>query len=134
MRSRGIKVLRLSSVYETDAVGPPQPDFLNAAAEIETTLPAGDLLAELKQIERSIGRRHRERWGPREIDLDLLLYDDQVIEDSNLTIPHPEITRRAFVMIPLLEIDPGLELPTGEPLSVYCEPDSPGVRILGRMD
>ena len=118
-----------SPIYETDPVGPPQPDFLNAACSIETELPPRDLLKELKLIERNIGREEPVvRWGPRLIDLDLLLYGDLILEEEGLVLPHPEITKRDFVMVPLLAIDPDLELPTGEPLAAYSSPDPEGVR------
>lgn len=134
MKSSGVHVLKLSSVYETDPVGPPQPDFLNAVCEIATDLSARDLLTTLKEIERSLGRTDGERWGPREIDLDLLLYGDHTIAEEDLIVPHPELTHRAFVMVPLLEIDPDLELPSGEPLSTYCEKNPPGVRLFSSLD
>lgn len=122
------EVTKRSSIYETDPVGPPQPEFLNAVCEIETSLSARDLLGALKRIEIEVGRVPRDRWGPREIDLDLLLYGDEVIDEPGLTVPHPELTNRPFVLVPLLEIAPDLELPSGEPVSVYCEPSPPGVR------
>lgn len=134
MKSRELEVISVSSVYETDPVGPPQPDFLNAACEIETGLSARDLLSCLKEIEQSLGRTKGDRWGPREIDLDLLLYGDQTIAEDDLTVPHPELTHRAFMMVPLLELDPDLELPSGEPLSTYCEKEHPAVRFFGHLD
>jgi 2-amino-4-hydroxy-6-hydroxymethyldihydropteridine diphosphokinase len=102
--SEGIDVARTSSVYETDPVGPPQPDFLNAVAEIVTTLRPHDLLARLKETEAEIGRSPTEQWGPREIDLDLLTYGDQHIEDDDLCVPHPRMGERAFVLVPLAEL------------------------------
>lgn len=105
-RTDGIEVARTSSVYETDPVGPPQPDFLNAVVEVETSLGPAELLQTLKAIERELGRTPSERWGPREIDLDLLLYGDASSSSDELTVPHPEISRRAFVLVPLAEIAP----------------------------
>jgi 2-amino-4-hydroxy-6-hydroxymethyldihydropteridine diphosphokinase len=96
----------VSSVYDTDPVGPPQPDFLNAVAEVHTSLGPRELLARLKSIESELGREPAERWGPREIDLDLLLYGDEVVESDDLRLPHPEMTGRAFVLVPLAEIAP----------------------------
>ena len=104
----GIEIVATSSVYETDPVGPPQPDFLNAVVEIETMLGPHDLLARLKEIERIVGRAPTERWGPREIDLDLLLYGDVEIDSETLKVPHPEMFQRAFVVVPLRELDPSL--------------------------
>ena len=133
MKSRGIQVVETSSIYETDPVGPPQPDFLNAVCAIETDLSPRDLLSNLKEIERSIGRSEGERWGPREIDLDVLLYGDDTVDESDFKLPHPELTNRSFVLIPLLEIAPDLELPSGEPLEVYSRQDS-GVRLHSSLD
>lgn len=104
----GIELVAASSVYETDPVGPPQPDFLNAVVQVETTLGPHELLARLKAIERSVGRVPGERWAPREVDLDLLLYGEDVIETDALKVPHPEMYERAFVIVPLRELDPAL--------------------------
>ena len=104
----GIVVKRVSSVREYDAVGgpPDSPPFLNAAAEIETTLSPRELLDALLQTERSLGRQRREKWGPRLIDLDLLLYGDRVIDGPDLKIPHPLMHERRFVLEPLAQIAP----------------------------
>lgn len=89
-----------------------QPDFINAAAQIETTLEPQVLLDALLAIEQRAGRvRNAERWGPRQIDLDLLLYGDQRISRDGLQVPHPRIAERAFVLLPLVELDPLIELP-----------------------
>lgn len=128
-----VEVVSASSVYETAPMGPVQPDFYNAVAEIETSLPPQDLLSVLKRIEEEMGRIHRERWGPREIDLDLLLYGDLVLDTPALTVPHPGITERLFVMVPLLELDPNMELPSGEPLSAFCERDAASVTMVGPL-
>lgn len=109
--SGDISVRKVSSVYETDPVGPPQPDFLNAVCEVETKLSAPALLKGLKSIEVGLGRKARERRGPREIDLDLLLYGNEVINDPDLKVPHQELTKRTFVLVPLLEVAPDLRLP-----------------------
>jgi 2-amino-4-hydroxy-6-hydroxymethyldihydropteridine diphosphokinase len=103
-----IHVTRLSSLIENPAVGgpPDSPPFLNAAAELETTLPPQSLMARLLQIESELGRQRREKWGPRTIDLDLLLYDDQVINSPGLVVPHPRMTARSFVLAPLAQIAP----------------------------
>jgi 2-amino-4-hydroxy-6-hydroxymethyldihydropteridine diphosphokinase len=108
--------VRVSSVQETDPVGvTDQPRFLNAVAEVETELPARELLVRLLAIERSLGRdRATEvRWGPRTIDLDLLLYGDETIDEPGLTVPHPRLAERRFVLEPLHELDPALTLPDG---------------------
>jgi 2-amino-4-hydroxy-6-hydroxymethyldihydropteridine diphosphokinase len=95
-----------SSIYRTRAWGvTEQPDFFNAAALLETALPPHDLLRELKRIEREMGRVATFRWGPRVIDLDILAYDDLVLDDAQLTIPHARLRERAFALAPLAEID-----------------------------
>jgi 2-amino-4-hydroxy-6-hydroxymethyldihydropteridine diphosphokinase len=108
--------LRVSSFRETDPVGvTEQPRFVNAVAELETVLGASALLARLLEIERELGRdrSREERWGPRTIDLDLLLYGDEVIDDPGLTVPHPRLAERRFALEPLHELAPELALPDG---------------------
>lgn len=101
--------VRVSSIYRTTPRGVEnQPFFFNAVAEIVTGLEPRSLLRHLKNIEHEIGRRPGERWGPRPIDLDLLLYDDEIMESELLTIPHPRMADRAFVLVPLAEIAPRL--------------------------
>jgi len=104
----GVTVIQLSSLLENPAVGgpPDSPPFLNAAAEIETTLPPRDLLARLLEIERSLGRQRREKWDPRLIALDLILYGDAIVDSPDLKIPHPLMHTRQFVLAPLKEIAP----------------------------
>jgi len=99
------RVFAVSSVIETDPVGfTDQPRFLNAVAGLETDLSPFDLLDELQRIESRLGRVRTRRWGPRTIDLDILLYDDQVIQTDHLTIPHPLMAERRFVLGPLAEV------------------------------
>jgi 2-amino-4-hydroxy-6-hydroxymethyldihydropteridine diphosphokinase len=100
------RVERLSHVYETPALGPPQPDYLNAAALFETSLPPEALLAELLRIEQRHGRERRERWGPRTLDLDLLVSPGLVLKEPGLCLPHPELGRRPFALVPLLDVLP----------------------------
>ncbi len=100
------RLLRLSPVYETDPVGPPQPPYLNMVAELETALSPKGLLAEMLRVEKALGRERRERWGPRTLDLDLLLYGDLVLEEAGLSVPHPRLHERAFVLVPLLDLLP----------------------------
>jgi 2-amino-4-hydroxy-6-hydroxymethyldihydropteridine diphosphokinase len=104
--SNGVKVIRVSSFYDNPAVGGPEssPTFLNAAAEIETSLSPRELMDRLLEIERMMGRVRGEKWGPRIIDLDLLLYGDEIVAEKNLTVPHPLMHDRAFVLVPLAEI------------------------------
>jgi 2-amino-4-hydroxy-6-hydroxymethyldihydropteridine diphosphokinase len=104
--------IALSSIYETAPVGyKEQSDFLNAVMAIETELTVEDLHARLKQLETELGRQHRERWHEREIDLDLLFFDDVMFETPSLTVPHPQLQNRAFVLIPLAEIAPSFVHP-----------------------
>lgn len=127
LEAPGVSVRKVSSVYETAPVGPIQPDFLNAVAEVSTGLDAPNLLAVLEKIEAQIGRTPGERWGPRELDLDLLLFGDEVIHEPALEVPHPEMIRRSFVLVPLLEIAPDSRLPAGDRLATFLEPDPAGV-------
>lgn len=102
-----ILVCRRSELYETEPVGDAeQPWFVNAVVEIETDLSPQELLGVCKQIERSLGRRERVRYGPREIDLDILLYDNIIVNEPDLQIPHAQLHRRRFVLVPLAEIAP----------------------------
>jgi len=111
---RGVQVLRSSRVYETEPVGgPPQPDYLNAVVEVEASGTASELLRAGLEVEEAMGREWAERWGPRVIDIDLLTFGDETIDDPGLQVPHPRMHERAFVLIPLLELDPDPPLPGG---------------------
>ena len=114
----GIDVARVSSFRETDPVGYlDQPRFLNGAAELETTLPPRELLDRLLAVERALGReRTGPRFGPRTIDLDLLLYGAETIDEPGLRVPHPRLHERRFALEPLAELDPDLELPGHGPI------------------
>ncbi|MQY77114.1 MAG: 2-amino-4-hydroxy-6-hydroxymethyldihydropteridine diphosphokinase, partial [Spirochaeta sp.] len=104
MRARA-DINGISSFYETEPVGHvEQPKFINIACSLETELPPRELLSFLKWIEKRVGRRETFRNGPRSIDLDIIFYDDLVIDDDGLTIPHPRLQERAFVLLPLAEI------------------------------
>jgi 2-amino-4-hydroxy-6-hydroxymethyldihydropteridine diphosphokinase len=109
----GVSVVRVSSSIETEPLGGPegQPKFVNAAAAVDTTLAPRELLRACQEIERSLGRTREVRWGPRTIDLDILLYDDWVVRESDLEIPHPRMTRRGFVLSTLAEIAPDARHP-----------------------
>jgi 2-amino-4-hydroxy-6-hydroxymethyldihydropteridine diphosphokinase len=99
-----ITVEAVSEIYQTVAVGPPQPDYLNACAVVSTDLEPQVLLDTMLEVEAQFGRVRWERWGARLLDLDLLLFDDLVIEQSGLQIPHPRMVERAFVLVPLADV------------------------------
>lgn len=110
--TRGITLQKISSLYETEPVGDQaQAKFLNGVVAIKTPLSPHTLLHSLKQIEADVGRQHRTRWGPREIDLDILIYGDICLRTHNLVIPHPEMHLRRFVLVPLAEIAPDVVHP-----------------------
>lgn len=107
----GLALLRASRVVDSAPLGPPQPRYLNAALELEAAAPAEVILAALQRIERAAGRRRSVRWGPRTLDLDLLLLEDQVIRRPGLRVPHPELCARRFVLAPLAELCPDRVVP-----------------------
>ena len=128
-------VEKISSVYETRPVGVvDQPDFLNLVAQVTTELPARDLLARCLQIEAGLGRVRIERWGPRTIDIDVLWYDGQAVNETDLVVPHPRMLMRAFVLVPLAEIAPMLLL-AGMSIDVLAAKlDQTGLCCLGPLD
>jgi len=116
LAEHGVRAIRCSRVWETDPIGGPldQPAYLNAVIRAEAgDLRPGDVLAAAHRVEAALGRVRLQRWGPRTIDIDLLLYDDVITGDPSLTLPHPRMTERAFVVLPLLDIDPDPVLPDG---------------------
>jgi 2-amino-4-hydroxy-6-hydroxymethyldihydropteridine diphosphokinase len=118
-RDPDIEVVAVSSFRETEPVGVvDQPPFLNGAVSVDTDLSARELLDRLLGVERSLGRTREgeERYGPRTVDLDLLLYGDETIDEPGLTVPHPRLAERAFALEPLVELDPALRLPDGRSL------------------
>ena len=126
----GCHVVQRSSVYQSAPYGHvPQADFMNAVAALETAVPAEILLACLKEIERNLGRDpSAERWGPRVIDLDLLLYGDQTIDLPDLQVPHPGIGERNFVLLPLREIAPDLVIPgLGQMADIVVDEQTPSI-------
>ena len=132
----GTELVRVSSVYETEPVGVTgQRLFLNAVAELRTELGPEELLRRLLAIEDACGRLRRSVWGPRTVDLDLLLYDDVEMSTDDLTVPHPLAARRAFVLVPLAELEPELRFP-GETETVSAKVERMGdlggkVRLAG---
>lgn len=124
-RLPGTRRVAASRLYSNPPMGPQdQPDYVNAVAALETTLDADALLEALQGIEREQGRVRGERWGPRRIDLDLLVYGDTRIARPGLSVPHPGIAERAFVLLPLAEIAPTLDIPGLGPVR----------RLLDRID
>lgn len=105
---------QLSSLYSSHAVGPPQPDYVNAVACFETNLAPLDLLDALQAIEQQHGRVRSIHWGPRTLDLDILLIDDLQLQHPRLQVPHPFLSQRNFVLVPLRELAPDLLLPNGD--------------------
>jgi len=112
-QSQDMELVNFSGLYSTEPMGPAdQPGYVNAVCEILTLMTAGQLLDALQAIEQKSGRqRNGVRWGARTLDLDILLYADNTVATSRLTIPHPGLLERSFVLIPLLEIDPEIEVP-----------------------
>lgn len=128
----GIVLTRCSRVWETDAVGgPPQPDFLNVVVRAEIDVAPHALLAACQRVEAALGRVRDVRWGPRTVDIDVLLIGAREVDEPALEVPHPRLHERAFVLMPLLEIDPDPVLPDGTRLAdVRLGPDaSGGVRV-----
>jgi len=126
----GTRVLRRSRLYRTLPWGPVpgQPDYANAVAELETDLEPRALLAALLETEAVHGRVRRERWGPRTLDLDVLLYDDLAMDTTELTLPHPRLAERAFVLVPLAEVAPCLRVPGADTVAgLLARIDAAGV-------
>jgi 2-amino-4-hydroxy-6-hydroxymethyldihydropteridine diphosphokinase len=109
LAAAGLGVRGLSAVYETEPVGgPPQPDYLNAVVAVETDLDAGELLALALALEDSEHRERAERWGPRTLDVDVLLVGEEHVSEPDLVVPHPRLLERGFVLAPLRDLDPEL--------------------------
>jgi 2-amino-4-hydroxy-6-hydroxymethyldihydropteridine diphosphokinase len=116
-----IKIQAVSSWYRTAPIGPPQPDYLNGCAILRTSLDPLALLDTLHQVESQFGRVRQEVWGARILDLDLLLYGDRTIDTPSLQLPHPRMTERAFVLVPLAEIAADwLEPRSGQSIAYFC--------------
>lgn len=131
---RGLRVEKFSSVYETAPVGVvDQPDFYNLVVEVSTTLTAHELLTRCLAIENKLGRVRTERWGPRTIDLDVLWYENVTLRDSELTLPHPRMKERAFVLVPLAEIAPTLLLEGLPAEKLAARIDKSGLTRLGPL-
>lgn len=133
-RLPGTRVTAISSWYKSKPLIPEnQADFVNGAVQVETALSAHELLKGLQGIEQAHHRERSLRWGPRTLDLDILLYNNLEIDSPGLVIPHPEMARRSFVLVPLVELDPGLQLPDGTPLAQLLENcPTEGIVLLSR--
>jgi 2-amino-4-hydroxy-6-hydroxymethyldihydropteridine diphosphokinase len=131
-----VSIDAISSLYETDPVGvTDQPAFLNIVVGGTTSLEPRQLLAAVKQIEREVGRRPTFRWGPRVVDVDILLLGDHTIDEADLTIPHRELANRAFVLVPLTEIAPDVTVPgLGLAVALRNQLDVTGVRLVGTLE
>ena len=121
-RTPGVRVMRCSSLREYPPMGPPQPDYLNGVIEVGTTLAPDELLAELHRIEADLGRQRQVHWGPRTMDLDILFWENRVVDTELLSIPHPGACERLFVLEPLSELAPDLVDPeSGRTISEILE-------------
>jgi 2-amino-4-hydroxy-6-hydroxymethyldihydropteridine diphosphokinase len=130
-----LQVVKISPVYESSPVGvTAQPDFLNLVVQVATTHSPHELLTECQRIEADLGRVRRERWGPRTIDIDLLLYGDARIDDESLAVPHPRMRERSFVLAPLAEIAPGLKMDGKTVGELAAALGEAGLRKLGPLD
>jgi 2-amino-4-hydroxy-6-hydroxymethyldihydropteridine diphosphokinase len=129
----GVTLDAVSSAYESAPVGlADQPAFVNAAARVLTDLPLRDVLDGLLAVELQLGRVRSVRYGPRTCDLDILLAETEVVDEPGLSVPHERLAERRFALEPLLELDPGLRLPDGTPLSLLLE--SVGDQAVQRLD
>ncbi|MFQ6097370.1 MAG: 2-amino-4-hydroxy-6-hydroxymethyldihydropteridine diphosphokinase [Armatimonadota bacterium] len=125
----GIEVVRVSGIYETEPWGrSDQPAFLNLVAEVATTASPRQVLDACLQIERELGRKRTDRWAPRVIDIDLLLFGDRRIDEPDLRVPHPLLEHRQFVLVPLAEIAPDVVLPSGRTAAEAARSDDPVVK------
>ena len=129
--TEGIEVLSTSSLYETSPVGgPPQRSFVNLVVKATTSLDPRSLLGACREIEKRLGREEGPRWGPRVVDLDILIYDNEKISEPDLEIPHPRLVQRRFVLVPLLEIDPIAADPWGRAYRDFLDQAEGEVRLL----
>lgn len=132
--AHGVELLRLSPVFETAPWGDTdQPPFYNMAVSIRCALSPPQLLALAKSIERGLGRRATYHWGPRVIDIDLILFEDVVMRDAALTLPHPHVSERQFVLVPLESIAPEAQIAPGVSVSSLARREDPAVRLVGSL-
>jgi 2-amino-4-hydroxy-6-hydroxymethyldihydropteridine diphosphokinase len=126
-----VRIVAVSPTYETEPVGgPEQPDYLNLVAVVETDRSPYDLLEVAQGVEAALGRVRVERWGPRTVDIDIVVYDDLVSDDPRLTLPHPLVSERAFVLTPWHDVEPAAALPDGRTVeSMLAGLRTDGVRL-----
>lgn len=132
----GIDLIATSSWYQTKPIGPPQPDYINGCAVLQVKQNPKELLTILQAIELQFGRVRTEKWGARTLDLDIILYEDLVFQTPQLTIPHPRLTQRAFVLVPLTEIAPNWIEPVSKKAIAQLakEVDCTGVKLMDNND
>lgn len=130
--TEGVRVDKVSSLYETEPIGgPPQRSYINLVVRLDADLPPREMLAVCKGIEKRIGREPSDiRWGPRVVDLDLLIYGDEKVVEPDLEVPHAHIRDRRFVLVPLLEIDPDVTDPWGDPYATSIDDAEGAVELL----
>ncbi len=129
-----LQILKVSSLYQTAPLGPPaQPDFYNIVAQFQADCPPEELLEIVQQVEQEMERVRGEHWGPRNIDIDILLFGDKNVDTPQLQLPHPQMMHRQFVLVPLAEIAPDLLLPDGRPIAQAANPDASGLRRVCRF-
>ncbi|MEP7055562.1 MAG: 2-amino-4-hydroxy-6-hydroxymethyldihydropteridine diphosphokinase [Actinomycetota bacterium] len=126
-----VRIVAVSPMYETEPIGgPEQPDYLNAVAVVETDRSPYDLLEVAQGVEAALGRVRVERWGPRTVDIDIVVYDDLVSDDPRLTLPHALVAERAFVLTPWRDVEPAAALPDGRTVeSMLAQLETDGVRL-----
>ena len=140
LEANGMQIKKASSVYETEPIGVTEQDwFYNMVIELQTDLSPQDLLLRAKNIEQKMGRKESSIWGPRVIDIDVLMYDNLVVDtkvkEYGLKIPHPELKNRAFVVLPLLEMEPDVNLPNGEKVHDYLsDTKDQAIKKIGRLE
>lgn len=129
----GVTVCKLSSIYETDPIGPPQPRYLNSAVRLRTTHPPEELLAITQRIESLLGRQRLQRWAARTVDLDILWAEQGAINTYHLIVPHPELKERNFALAPLIEVAPDLEPVYGPSLAALGGPPEIRTRVNAQL-
>ncbi|MCL6471299.1 MAG: 2-amino-4-hydroxy-6-hydroxymethyldihydropteridine diphosphokinase [Firmicutes bacterium] len=132
----GVNIIKVSSVYETEPIGDvPQGNFYNIIVKVKTGLSPHDLLALAQKVEAKLGRQRQLHWGPRTIDVDIIIYSEAQIDEEDLKVPHPEMLNRAFVLVPLVEIEPDIELPGNGFIRAYLDKVAgQGIKKIGSLN